>query len=87
MITCSNEGTKKRKVMDYLASGRTLTAGQAKSRFGVGNFRATISNIKNTVENYGNWEVYSIPTATSLTAYVMDFVGENPHNRYLARVS
>ena len=86
-ITCANEGTKKRKVLDYLASGNTLTAAEAKSRFGVGNFRAAISDIKGQVEFYGNWEVYSEPTKTSTSKYGMDFIGDNPHNRYLARVS
>jgi hypothetical protein len=62
--------------MEYLASGRTLTAPQARSRFGVGNFRATISHIKEQVERYGNWEVYREPTATSTSRYGMDFLGE-----------
>tara|TARA_R110000851_G_scaffold1804_2_gene7037 strand:+ start:4172 stop:4543 length:372 start_codon:yes stop_codon:yes gene_type:complete len=72
--------TKKRRVMDYLASGRTLTPSQARSRFGVGNMRATISNIKSQVEAYGNWEVVTNPTATGLTSYGMEFHGgeDNP---------
>ena len=72
--------TKKRRVMDYLAKGNTLTAGQASGRFGVGNFRATISNIKDQVEQYGNWEVHTGQSATGLTTYGMDFHGasDNP---------
>tara|TARA_E500000318_G_C3374592_1_gene139794 strand:- start:152 stop:505 length:354 start_codon:yes stop_codon:yes gene_type:complete len=68
--------SKKRRVMDYLASGRTLTPNQARSRFGVGNMRATISNIKSQVEAYGNWEVVTSPTATGLTSYGMEFHGD-----------
>tara|TARA_Y100000004_G_scaffold66019_1_gene74081 strand:- start:403 stop:657 length:255 start_codon:yes stop_codon:yes gene_type:complete len=77
----SNTISKKRRVMDYLAKGNTLTANQAKSRFGVANMRATISDIKNTVEAYGNWEVTTSETPGGLTAYGIDFYGydDNPH--------
>tara|TARA_R110002124_G_scaffold89166_1_gene228230 strand:+ start:1522 stop:1878 length:357 start_codon:yes stop_codon:yes gene_type:complete len=68
--------SKKRRVMNYLASGRTLTPNQARSRFGVGNMRATISNIKSQVEAYGNWEVYTTPTPGGITSYGMQFHGE-----------
>jgi len=64
--------TKRRKVMNYLANGNGITAAQAKSRFGVGNLRATISSIKSQVEAYGNWEVVSEETATGKTRYFMD---------------
>ena len=64
--------TKRRKVMNYLANGNGITAAQAKSRFGVGNLRATISSIKAQVEAYGNWEVVSETTATGKTRYFMD---------------
>lgn len=64
-------GSKNRKVVDYLASGGTLTAAQAKARFGVQNFRAQISDIKETVEQYGNWEITAEPTPTSTTRYGM----------------
>ena len=76
----SNTVSKKRRVMDFLAKGGTLTPSQARSRFGVGNMRATISNIKSQVEAYGNWEVVTNPTATGLTSYGMEFHGgeDNP---------
>ena len=72
--------SKKRRVMDYLASGRTLTANQAQSRFGVGNMRATMSNIKGQVEQYGNWEVVTNPSPSGITTYGMEFLGytDNP---------
>ena len=63
--------SKARKVVDYLADGGTLTEAEARSRFGVQNFRAQISNIKDTVEAYGNWEVTTEPTVTSTTRYGM----------------
>ena len=76
----SNTVSKKRRVMDYLAKGNTLTASQAKSRFGVGNMRATMSNIKSQVEAYGNWSVTTNDTPSGKTSYGMDFNGytDNP---------
>ena len=64
-------GSKTRKVVDYLADGGTLTEAEARSRFGVQNFRAQISHIRDTVEAYGNWEVTQEPTLTSTTRYGM----------------
>lgn len=57
--------SKTRKVVDYLATGKTLTAAEASARFGVGNFRSMISRIKDTVEAYGNHEVWSEKTSTT----------------------
>jgi len=72
--------TKKQRVINYLAKGNTLTAGQASSRFGVANMRATISDIRGQVERYGNWSVTSESTASGKTSYGMDFDGytDNP---------
>ena len=76
----SNTITKKRRVMDYLAAGNSLTAGQARGRFGVSNMRATISDIKSQVEKYGNWSVTKGSSKSGLTTYGMDFHGysDNP---------
>jgi hypothetical protein len=63
--------SKARRVTDYLSEGKTLTAAEAKARFGVKNFRATISHIKGTVEAYGNHEITCEPTATSTSRYGM----------------
>ena len=73
----SNTISKKRRVMDYLASGKTLTQSEARSRFGVGNMRATMSNIKSQVEAYGNWSVSTNPSPTGKTRYGMQFHGYN----------
>ena len=64
--------TKRRKVMNCLANGGSLTANEAKSRYGVGNLRATVSSIRSQVEAYGNWEVVSEETATGKTRYFMN---------------
>jgi len=80
----SNTISKKRRVMDYLAAGNSLTAGQARGRFGVSNMRATISDIKSQVEKYGNWSVSRGSTKTGLTSYSMDFHGCS-NNPFAAR--
>ena len=41
--------TKRQRVLNCLANGNGLTANEAKSRFSVGNLRATISDIKSQV--------------------------------------
>ena len=62
--------SKTRKVVDYLAdTGRTLTASQAQARFGLKNFSATMSSIKDTVEAYGNWEVTTDVAKNGSTKY------------------
>ncbi len=68
----SNTMTKKRRVINYLSSGKGLTEAEARSRFGVGNLRATISDIRDMVEAYGNWEITSEETPTGKTRYFME---------------
>ena len=75
----SNTLTKKRRVINYLAGGKGLTPNEAKSRFGVGNLRATISDIRSQVEAFGNWEITSESTSTGMTRYFMDDI--HPGNR------
>ena len=67
-----NTMTKKRRVINYLASGKGLTEAEARSRFGVGNLRATISDIRDMVEAYGNWAVTTEETPTGKTRYYME---------------
>jgi len=67
-----NTMTKKRRVINYLASGKGLTEAEARSRFGVGNLRATISDIRDMVEAYGNWEITTEETPTGKTRYYME---------------
>jgi len=72
--------TKKQRVMNHLARGHDITSKQAFSRFGVKNLRATMSNIKDQVERYGNWEVDSRELDNGATCYSMNFSGytDNP---------
>jgi len=68
----TNTMTKKRRVINYLASGKGLTEAEARSRFGVGNLRATISNIRDMVEAYGNWEITLQETPGGKSRYYME---------------
>jgi len=72
--------SKKARLMNHLAKGNDITPKQAYSRFGVSNLRATISDVKRTVEAYGNWEVTSRKLNNGTTCYGMDFHGytDNP---------
>jgi 3-phenylpropionate/cinnamic acid dioxygenase small subunit len=71
MITSSRRpATKMQKVISYLATGKTLTAPEARSRFGVANLRATISDIRE-VEAFGNWQVIRETSPTGKTRYTM----------------
>jgi hypothetical protein len=45
--------TKQDKVLNYLSRGRTLSQDSAFSMFGVGNLRATISDIKEHAHSIG----------------------------------
>ena len=67
-----NTMTKKRRVINYLATGKGLTEAEARSRFGVGNLRATISDIRDMVEAYGNWAITTEETPTGKTRYFME---------------
>ena len=72
--------TKKARLMNHLSRGHDITPKQAYSRFGVKNLRAAMSNIKNQVEAYGNWEVTTRTLDNGTTCYGMDFHGytDNP---------
>jgi hypothetical protein len=49
----TNTLTKQDKVLNYLSRGRTLSQESAYNMFGVGNLRATISDIKETAHKMG----------------------------------
>jgi hypothetical protein len=52
--------SKQQRVMNYLVKGKTLSQDSAHSMFGVGNLRATISDIRPTLEASG----YSVVRTT-----------------------
>lgn len=49
--------TKKDSVIAYLSTGATLSSDEARHLFGVKNFRATMSDIREQVERFGNWRI------------------------------
>jgi hypothetical protein len=57
--------TQNQKIRDYLFSGKTLTAPQADNLFGVKNMRARMSEVREHLAKYGNYEVVSKSTATT----------------------
>ena len=75
----ANTISKTRKVINYLANGKTITASEARARFGVKNLRATISNIREHVERHDNWQVETDISATGKTRYSM--VDTHPGDR------
>tara|TARA_B100001094_G_scaffold220998_1_gene215066 strand:- start:340 stop:624 length:285 start_codon:yes stop_codon:yes gene_type:complete len=82
----TNNLSKKRRLINYMYSGgganKGVTANEAKSKFGVANIRATMSDIKEMVERYGNWEIVSEETSTGKTRYFM--VDTHPGSRTFA---
>lgn len=62
MSTVMNN-TKQNKVINYLVRGNTLSQTSANSMFGVGNLRATISDIKPILKSRG----YNVVTSTGRT--------------------
>tara|TARA_R110000824_G_scaffold82343_1_gene206378 strand:- start:230 stop:499 length:270 start_codon:yes stop_codon:yes gene_type:complete len=68
----SNTLTKKRRLINTLVAGNSITAGEAKSRYNIANIRAAMSDIKNQFEEYGNWQVNTETTSTGKTRYSMD---------------
>ena len=75
----ANTISKTRKVINYLANGKTITASEARARFGVKNLRATISNIRELVERHDNGQVETDISATGKTRYSM--VDTHPGDR------
>ena len=63
--------TKTRRVINHLRSGKTLTAAQAQSKFGVQNLRAMISSIREDFEAFGNWIFVTNTNSKGNTVYSM----------------
>lgn len=60
--------TKQDRVTNYLMKGKTLNQDSAFSMFGVGNLRATISDIKPTLKSQG-YSVYKTEGRDGTTRY------------------
>ena len=70
-VTMARTMTKKQRVLNYLSSGRNLTGSQMTRKFGVANPRATISDIREQVERYGNWAVINNGSYGGETQYAL----------------
>jgi hypothetical protein len=51
-ITTVDRPTKIQKVFDYMRSGSTLSAGEARKRFRVTNMRATMSDLREAFDRF-----------------------------------
>ena len=67
----TNTMTKQKSVIKYLSSGRSLNQDRAMKLFGVRNFRATISDVKQEVERYGNWRIVRTTGRDGTSRYSM----------------
>ena len=79
MATATKNLSKTRQVINHLRAGKTLTAAQAESKFGVRNLRAMVSSIREQFEKYGNWEVNTTQNSRGETVYSMTDI--HPGNR------
>ena len=53
----SNNNSPKRQIISYLSNGFSITPKQMRTKFGVKNPSATLRNVRETVEQYGNWAI------------------------------
>ena len=51
-ITTVDRPTKIQRVFDYMRSGATLTAGEARKRFAVRNMRATMHDLREAFDRF-----------------------------------
>jgi hypothetical protein len=51
-ITTVDRPTKIQRVFDYMRSGSTLTAGEARKRFRVSNMRATMHDLREAFDRF-----------------------------------
>lgn len=67
----ANTMTKQKSVIKFLSSGRGLNQDRAFKMFGVRNLRATISDVKEQVERYGNWRIVRSEGRDGTSCYAM----------------
>ena len=63
--------TKQKSVIKFLSSGRYINQDRAYNMFGVRNLRATISDVKEQVERYGNWRIVRTEGRDGTSRYSM----------------
>jgi hypothetical protein len=70
--------SKKRQVINHLSRGWGIDSREAKTKYGVQNLRATMSDIREQVEQYGNWEIESVESGSTTRYFMRD---THPGNR------
>ena len=64
--------SKKRQVINHLSRGWGIDSREAKTKYGVQNLRATMSDIRVQVEQYGNWEIESVESGNTTRYFMRD---------------
>lgn len=70
-MTTQNTSSPLRQIISYFANGNSLTKKQIRSKFKVRNANATLSDVRDTVEHYGNWAIVEDGTYGGETQYAM----------------
>lgn len=68
----SNTLSKKRQVINHLSRGWGIDAREALNKYGVQNLRATMSDIREQVEAYGNWEIETVENGSNTRYFMRD---------------
>jgi hypothetical protein len=68
----TNTLSKKRQVINHLSRGWGIDAREAKNKYGVQNLRATMSDIREQVEQYGNWEIETVENGSNTRYFMRD---------------
>lgn len=74
----TNTLSKKRQVINHLSRGWGIDAREALNKYGVQNLRATMSDIREQVEAYGNWEIETVENGSTTRYFMRD---THPGNR------
>lgn len=74
IIVMANTNTlsKKRQVINHLSRGWGIDAREALNKYGVQNLRATMSDIREQVEAYGNWEIETVENGSTTRYFMRD---------------
>lgn len=64
--------SKKRQVINHLSRGWGIDAREALNKYGVRNLRATMSDIREQVEQYGNWEIETVENGSNTRYFMRD---------------
>ncbi len=80
----STRKTNATTVLEYLRTGKSLTASQAAEMFGIKGFKRIITSLTEKVEAYGNWmiETHTRPRSNEI-AYTLKRVVRNRRGEFV----